>query len=143
MRRLGIATVVMALSMVGALSVAQAAGTFGLRVPVSVTPARGTPTATFTIGFTSPLGTGLSQSLRSWEVATVTDRGQGGPSCTSAKTVRLPTAVGDHHVSVTLAAAPTKRWCTGAYGGTITLYRAIVCGPRPVMRPTACPEIAF
>jgi hypothetical protein len=94
------------------------------------------------VAFTTPFATGASPSLRSWEIASVADHDQSSGSCTNTTARRLPAAVADHRVSVTFP-APAKRWCTGSYAGTIMLYRAIVCHPGPVSRPTACPEIAF
>jgi hypothetical protein len=142
MRRLGITIVVAALSLAGAATVAQATETFGLRTPVAVTPARGTPTTTFTIRFTTPVATGSTQGLRSWEIVSLADGGQASPSCTSATARRLSPAVADKHVSAAFS-APAKHWCTGAYAGTITLYRSLICDPGPASRRTACPEIAF
>jgi hypothetical protein len=141
-RRLGIAMAVMALSVAGVATAAHATETLGLRTPVAVTPARGTPTTTFTIRFTTPVATGSSQGLRTWEIVSVADRGQSSPSCASATARRLSPAVAHDRVSVRFSAA-AKRWCTGAYAGTITLYRSIICDPGPASRHMACPEIAF
>jgi hypothetical protein len=142
MRRLGIVIAVVALSVAGVATVAHATATLGLRTPVTVTPARGTPTTAFTVRFTTPLATGTSQGLRSWETASVVDRGQTGPSCTSNLAVRLRPAVADHRVSVTLP-TQAKPWCAGAYAGTITLSRLLGCNPGPALRSAPCPEIAF
>jgi hypothetical protein len=142
MRRLVITIVVAALSLAGVATVAQAAGTFGLRTPVTVTPARGTPTTAFTVRFKTPFATGSSHGLRSAEVVSVADRGQTGTSCTSTMGKQLRPAVAHDRVSVTVSAAP-KPWCTGAYAGTITLHRSVICDPGPAARRRACPEIVF
>ena len=142
MRRLGIAIVVVALSVAGVATVAHATETFGPRTAVSVTPARGTPTTTFTVRFTTPLATGTSQGLRSWETASVVDRGQSSPSCMSNMAVRLRPTVAHDHVSVGLP-AQAKPWCAGAYTGTITLSRLLGCNPGPALRSAPCPEIEF
>jgi hypothetical protein len=142
MRRLVITVVVTALGIAAAANGAQATGTSGLRVPMTVTPPRGTPTTTFTIRFKTPFTTGSSRGLRSWEIATASDRGHTRASCTSTADKRLRPALARRRVSVTLSAA-AKPWCTGAYTGTITLYRAVSCNPGPVSHRTACPEIAF
>ncbi len=131
-----------ALSVAGVGAVAHAAATFGLRTPVVVTPARGTPTTTFAIRFTTPFATGSSRGLRSWEIASVAHLGRSSPSCLGITAVRLRPAMADHRVDVGLR-APTKPWCTGRYTGTITLYRSIICNPGPASRPRACPDIAF
>jgi hypothetical protein len=137
-----IAILVAALTVAAAATAVQATGMFGLRTPITVTPAKGTPTTTFTARFKTPLTTGSSHELRSWEIASVVDNRQPSASCTSTTAKRLPPAVVHHRVSVTLSAA-AKPWCTGAYTGTVTLYRAIICGPGPIQRRLACPEIAF
>jgi hypothetical protein len=142
MRRLGIAIAVVVLSVAGAATVAHAGETFGLRTPVAVTPARGTPTTTFEVRFTTPFATGTSQGLRSWEMASVVDRGQTGSSCMSNMAVRLRPAVAHDHVGVSLP-AQGKPWCAGAYAGAITLYRSVSCNPGPALRHVPCPEIAF
>jgi hypothetical protein len=142
MRRLGIAIAAVALSVVCVDTVARATETFGFRTPVVVAPARGTPTTTFTVRFTTPLATGTSRGLRSWETASVVDRGQTSASCTSNMAVVLRPAVAHHRVSVGLP-APAKPWCTGTYAGTITLNRSMSCNPGPALRHVPCPEIAF
>jgi hypothetical protein len=142
MRRLGITIVVIALSVAGVTTAAHAAGTFGLRTPVAVTPTHGTPTTTFTVRFKTPFATGSSRGLRSWEIASVADQGQSSPSCLGIMAVQLRPAVAHHRVNVSLR-SPTKPWCTGDYSGTITLYRSIVCNPGPPSQRTACPDIAF
>jgi hypothetical protein len=142
MRRLGILIVVLALSVAGAATVAQATNAVGLRAPVAVTPARGTPTTTFRITFTTPVATGSLPGLRSWEIASVAYHGESSRSCTNTTARRLPAAAAHQSVSVTFPVT-AKRWCTGSYAGTIMLYRSIVCHPTPASRPTACPEIAF
>jgi hypothetical protein len=142
MRRLAITIVVIALSAAGVTTVAHAADTFGLRTPVAVTPAHGSPTTTFKVGFKTPFATGSSPGLRSWEIASVADHGQSSPSCLGIMAVQLRPAMADHRVSVSLR-SPTKPWCTGEYSGTITLYRSIVCNPGPPSQRTACPDIAF
>ena len=142
MRWLGITFVAIALSVAGVTTVAHAADTFGLRTPVAVTPAHGTPTTTFTVRFKTPFATGSSPGLRSWETASVADHGQSSPSCLGILAVQLRPAVARHRVSVSLR-SPTKPWCTGEYTGTITLYRSIICNPGPPSQRTACPDIAF
>jgi hypothetical protein len=142
MRRLVIAILVVALSLAGAATAAQATGRFGVRTPVAVTPAHGTPATTFTVRFRTPLGTGSSGGLRNWEIASVADRDQTSMSCTSTADKRLRPAVAHHRVNVSLSAA-AKSWCTGVYTGTITLYRAVICNPGPISGGMACPEIAF
>jgi hypothetical protein len=142
MRRLAIAVLVVALGLAGAATAAQATGGFGVRTPVAVTPAHGTPTTTFTVRFKTPFATGSSRGLRSWEVASVADRDQASTSCTGIMAKRLRPALAHHRVSVTLSAG-AKPWCTGAYAGTITLYRAVICDPGPVSQAMACPDIAF
>jgi len=142
MRRLVIAILAVALSLTGAAAAAQAAGRFGLRTPVAVTPAHGTPTTTFAVRFRTPFATGSSRGLRSWEIVSVADRDQTSASCTSSADKRLRPAVAHHRVNVSLSAA-AKSWCTGAYTGTITLYRAVICNPGPISGGMACPEIAF
>jgi hypothetical protein len=142
MRRFGITIVVVALSVAGVTAVAHAADTFGLRTPVAVTPAHGTPTTTFKVRFKTPFATGSSQGLRSWEIASVADHGQSSPSCLGVMAVQLRPAVAHHRVSVSLR-PPTEPWCAGDYSGTITLYRSIVCNPGPPSQRTACPDIAF
>jgi hypothetical protein len=142
MRRLGIAIAVVALFVASAATVAHARETFGPSTPVSVTPAHGTPTTTFIVRFTTPLATGTWQGLRSWETASVVDRGQTSASCTGNMAERLRPAVAHGHVSVGLR-APAKPWCAGAYTGTITLSRLVGCNPGPALRDAACPEIEF
>jgi hypothetical protein len=142
MRRVVITILAVALSVAAAATVAQATTTFGLRTPITVTPARGTPTTTFTVGFKTPFAIGTSLGLRSWEVASVTDRGQTSGGCAYAATKRLPGAAARRHVSATLSAG-AKSWCTGSYAGTVTLYRQETCNPSPASRRMACPEIAF
>jgi hypothetical protein len=142
MRRLAIAILVMALGPAGAATAAQATGGFGLRTPVAVTPAHGTPTTTFTVRFKTPFATGSSQGLRSWEIVSVADRDQGSTSCTGIMAKQLRPAAAHHRASVTLSAG-AKPWCTGAYAGTITLYRAVICDPGPISQAMACPDIAF
>jgi hypothetical protein len=142
MRRLVIAMLTTALSGAATVTAAQASGTIGLRTPVTVTPARGTPATTFTVRFKTPFATGTSHGLRNWEIASVVDNRQSSASCTSSTAARLRPAAVRHRVSVTLSTA-AKPWCTGAYTGKITLYRAVVCGPGPIRRDMACPEIAF
>jgi hypothetical protein len=142
MRRLGITIAVVALSLAGVDTVAQAAETFGLQTPVTVTPAHGTPKTTFRIQFTTPFATGSSRGLRSWEIASVAGHGQSSPSCLGIMAVQLRPAVAHHRVGVGLSALG-KPWCTGQYTGTITLYRSIVCNPGPRSQHTACPDIAF
>jgi hypothetical protein len=142
MRRLGIAMAVIALSVAGVATAAHATETLGLGTPVAVTPARGTPTTTFTIRFTTPVATGSLQGLRAWEIVSVADRNHSSPSCAGATARQLPPAVAHHQVSVRFSAA-AQHWCTGAYAGTITLYRSIICDPGPASRHMECPEIAF
>jgi hypothetical protein len=141
-RRLAITIVVAALCVAGASTAAQAAKTFGLGTPVAVTPAHGTPTTTFTVRFSTPFGTGSVPGLRSWEIVSVADRDPVSPSCISAMSKRLSPAVVHQRVSVTLPVAG-KYWCIGAYAGTVTLFRSIICDPGPASRRTACPEIVF
>ncbi|MFZ0387284.1 MAG: hypothetical protein WAL22_16605 [Solirubrobacteraceae bacterium] len=142
MRRLVIAILVVALALAGAATAAQATGGFGLRTPMAVTPVHGTPTTTFTVRFKTPFTTGSLRGLRSWEIASVANRNQTSAACASTADKRLRPAVAHHRVSVRLspAAAP---WCTGAYTGTITLYRAVICNPGPISQGMACPDIAF
>jgi hypothetical protein len=142
MRRLVITIVVAGLSLAGVATVAQAAGTFGLRTHVTVTPARGTPTTAFTVRFKTPFATGSLHGLRSAEIVSVADRGQTATSCTSTMGKQLRPAGAHDRVSVTVSAA-SKPWCTGAYAGTITLQRSVICDPGPAARRRACPEIAF
>jgi hypothetical protein len=142
MRRLVITVLATALSVAAAAGAAQATGGLGLRTPMTVTPARGTPTTTFTVKFKTPLTTSSSRGLRSWEIATASDRGHTSASCTSTADKRLRPALANHRVSVALSAAASP-WCTGTYTGMVTLYRAVSCNPGPVTRRTACPEIAF
>lgn len=142
MRRVGITIVVVALSVAGVATAARATETFGLRTPVAATPAHGTPTTTFTIRFRTPFTTGSLQGLRSWEIASVAERGQSGPSCTSSAAKQLPSAIADHRVSVMFPAA-AKGWCAGTFTGTITLYRSIICNFGPPSPRNACPQIAF
>jgi hypothetical protein len=137
-----IVIVAAALSVAGVATVAQATQTFGLRTPVAVTPAHGTPTTTFTIRFKTPFATGSTRGFRSWEIASVAGHGQTSPSCLGIMAVQLRPAAAHHRVSVSLQAL-AKPWCTGKYTGAITLYRSIVCNPGPVSRRTACPDIAF
>jgi hypothetical protein len=141
-RRLGITIVLVALCVTGVAAAAQAAETFGLHTPVAVTPARGTPTTTFTVRFATPLATRSSGGLRSSEMVSVADRGQSDPSCTSVAVKRLPASGAHVHVSARLSAG-AKRWCAGTYAGTVTLYRWIVCAPGPAPPRAACPDIAF
>ena len=141
MRRLVIAIAVGAVSLAGAATVAQATETFGLRTPVTVTPARGTPTTAFTVRFKTPFGIGSSPGLRTSEIVSVADRGQTSTSCTGNAGRELRPAAAHDRVSVTLSAA--KPWCTGAYGGTIMLYRSVICDPGPPAARRACPDIAF
>jgi hypothetical protein len=142
MRRLAIAILMMASSGVVAVTGAQAGVTVGLHTAVTVSPARGTPTTTFTIGFKTPLTTGLMPGLRSWEVASAVDRQQSNASCTRSIGARLDAAAVHHRLTASLSAAP-KSWCAGTYSGTITLYRAVICRPGPIEGQMACPEIAF
>jgi hypothetical protein len=137
-----ITVVVAALSLAGVATVAQAAGTFGLRTPVTVTPARGTPTTAFTVRFKTPFATGSSHGLRSSEIVSVAGRAQTNTSCTSTTAKQLRPAVAHDRVSVTLSATG-KPWCAGVYAGTITLYRSVICDPGPAARRRACPEIVF
>jgi hypothetical protein len=142
MRRLGITIVLVALSVVGGASVAQASKTFGLRTPVAVAPGHGTPKTTFTIRFTTPFATGSFPGLRSWEIVSAVDHSRSGPSCSSTVALELRPAAAHDRVSVSLP-SPAKPWCAGTYSGTITLYRSIVCNAGPRSRHTACPDIAF
>jgi hypothetical protein len=142
MRRLVIAILAVALSLIGAATAAQAAGRLGLRTPVAVTPAHGTPTTTFTVRFTTPFATGASRGLRSWEIVSVADPDQTSTSCTSTADKQLRPAVAHHRVNASLSAA-AKSWCAGVYTGTITLYRAVICNPGPISSGMACPDIAF
>jgi hypothetical protein len=137
-----IAIAAAAVSLAGAATGAQATGTFGLRTPVTVTPARGTPTTTFTVRFKTPFATGSSHGLRTSEIVSMADRGQTSPSCTGNAAKQLRPAVAHDRVSVTFSAA-AKPWCTGAYGGTIMLYRSVICDPGPPAARRACPEIVF
>jgi hypothetical protein len=141
-KRLVIAILVTALSAAAAASAAPAAVTFGPHTAVTVTPARGTPTTTFTVGFKTPVATGSSQGSRIWEVASVASRGRTSASCTSGMAVPLRPTVAHHHISVALPAS-AKPWCTGTYAGTITLNRTIRCDPGPPSRRAACPELVF
>lgn len=141
-KRLVIAILVTALSAAAAATAAQAALPFGPHAAVTVTPARGTPTTRFTVGFKTPVATGSSQDLRTWEVASVTDRGRVRAACTSGMAVPLRPTVAHDHISVTLHAS-AKPWCTGAYAGTITLNRTISCHSGPPTRLAACPELVF
>ena len=131
-----------ALTVAAAATAAQAIAVFGDLTTVTVTPARGTPTTTFRVRFKTPFATDPSRGLRTWEVASVVDRGQPSASCTSTTDQRVRPAVANQRVSVTLTGA-AKPWCAGPYAGTITLYRAIVCGPGPIPARMACPEIVF
>ena len=101
-------------AVLGAVTVASAAGSSH----TTVRPAVGTPASRFVVRFTAPAPSGRSSSMvRGYWVTT------SGPShhgCDSADTQAARAQRAGQRVRVTLAApGPARRWCRGAFTGTV------------------------
>ncbi len=114
-------------------SAAVGATTGGSRVPVTVKPAIGSPSANFTVSFRAPLQTGGgSAGGPRYELRASGPRGR---RCGSSASTAVGPTRGGQRVQVRLAPpAPARDWCRGRYTGELIEVLTPRCPPRE-----ACP----